>query len=404
MRPEARGNLTLGRRADFRQKEHARVLAVPTRSLPATRCCPVISINSADRLLILAPHPDDESLATGGLIQKAIAAGARVRVLFVTSGDNNPWPQRYLERRWRISEIHRERWAARRRAEATAALRALGADEEVARYLAYPDQGLTGLLMSADEERLQLLRDEWRKFRPTIAILPAIDDAHPDHSALAVLAALDLNDGANPNLRCYDFLVHRPKVPRSGSGVQIALSEAEVQAKLAAIRCHESQTALSRGRLERFVQREEYFREFQAGTTGEALHPIAHAELEHETLTVAVSRHWHFWGNRYLFLAGQDAFGRSIRWSVKVSGAGGKTVLRDEQTSESSACATVEVDGKQICVRIKMGDFGPDCHLYAKLSEPTLFFDRAGWREIISSGNARAEVVQAPAVFSSSAA
>jgi LmbE family N-acetylglucosaminyl deacetylase len=367
-------------------------------------CRPVISINSADRLLLLAPHPDDESLATGGLIQKAIAAGARVRVLFVTSGDNNPWPQRYLERRWHISASHRERWAERRRAEATAALRALGADAEAARYLGYPDQGLTGLLMAADEARLQLLRDEWRKFRPTIAIVPAVDDAHPDHSALAVMASLVLDDGANPDLRVYDFLVHRPKVLRSGSAIQVTLSDAQLQAKLAAVRCHESQIALSRGRLERLVQREEYFREVDTGTTGDAPHPIAAAALDQESLTVAIARHWHFWGDRFLFVAGQDSLGRSIRWSVKVSGQGGKTLLRDEQTSNSTACASVEPDGKQTLVRMKRGDLGPGCHIYAKLSEPTMFFDRAGWREIIRPGSASPKLANPSALFSASAA
>src|SRR5690349_21163552 len=31
-----------------------------------------------DRILIVAPHPDDEALAAGGLIQRAMAHGARV--------------------------------------------------------------------------------------------------------------------------------------------------------------------------------------------------------------------------------------------------------------------------------------------------------------------------------------
>ncbi len=39
---------------------------------------------STDRLLVFAPHPDDETLATGELIQTALAAGASVRVIFAT--------------------------------------------------------------------------------------------------------------------------------------------------------------------------------------------------------------------------------------------------------------------------------------------------------------------------------
>ena len=47
--------------------------------------------SAQDRLLVVAPHPDDETIAAGGLIQSALHAGAAVRVLFATDGDNNPW-------------------------------------------------------------------------------------------------------------------------------------------------------------------------------------------------------------------------------------------------------------------------------------------------------------------------
>ena len=53
-----------------------------------------LTFRASDRLLVFAPHPDDETIATGELIQLAIAAGVAVRVVFATDGDNNPWPQR----------------------------------------------------------------------------------------------------------------------------------------------------------------------------------------------------------------------------------------------------------------------------------------------------------------------
>ena len=54
-------------------------------------------LSARDRVLVLAVHPDDESLCAGGLIQHALAHGAKVRVVFITDGDNNPWPQRFVE-------------------------------------------------------------------------------------------------------------------------------------------------------------------------------------------------------------------------------------------------------------------------------------------------------------------
>lgn len=42
---------------------------------------------SRERILIFAPHPDDETLGCGGLMSKAKAAGAEVYVQFITVGD-----------------------------------------------------------------------------------------------------------------------------------------------------------------------------------------------------------------------------------------------------------------------------------------------------------------------------
>ena len=47
-------------------------------------------ITKDSRLLMIAPHPDDEALATGGLLQRAQAKGAQVYVAFLTDGENNP--------------------------------------------------------------------------------------------------------------------------------------------------------------------------------------------------------------------------------------------------------------------------------------------------------------------------
>jgi hypothetical protein len=66
-------------------------------------------LNGKDRLLVLAPHPDDESLATGGLIQRATRQGLPVKVVFLTNGQNNPWAQRIVERRWRIGPADQRR-------------------------------------------------------------------------------------------------------------------------------------------------------------------------------------------------------------------------------------------------------------------------------------------------------
>ena len=42
-----------------------------------------------DRVLILAPHPDDETIGTAGVLQQAKKAGAQVKVVCFTNGDAN---------------------------------------------------------------------------------------------------------------------------------------------------------------------------------------------------------------------------------------------------------------------------------------------------------------------------
>lgn len=44
---------------------------------------------NSDKVLILAPHPDDEAIATAGVIQKALKAGSDIKVVFFTNGDFN---------------------------------------------------------------------------------------------------------------------------------------------------------------------------------------------------------------------------------------------------------------------------------------------------------------------------
>ena len=65
---------------------------------------------SDSRLMLIAPHPDDEALACGIILQHAVRADAPIRVVYATDGDDNPWPQRVLERKWRLNAADRKRW------------------------------------------------------------------------------------------------------------------------------------------------------------------------------------------------------------------------------------------------------------------------------------------------------
>ncbi|MFY7951677.1 MAG: PIG-L deacetylase family protein, partial [Armatimonadaceae bacterium] len=95
-----------------------------------------------DRILIVAPHCDDETLGAGGLIETARRRGVPVKVVFLTHGDGfriaaslalrevSPGPTDYL------------RFGEHRRSEAIAALTRLGVSPADIHFLGYPDQGL----------------------------------------------------------------------------------------------------------------------------------------------------------------------------------------------------------------------------------------------------------------------
>lgn len=215
---------------------------------------------SGARLMVLAPHPDDESLAAGGLIQRALAYRVPVSVVFATDGENNPWPQRVLERRLWINARQRLAWAARRRGEADAALAALGAAGISVHRLGWPDGGVTWQLLDDTTAMLATMRGLLEQERPSVLVLPDLVDRHPDHSAIHVLMEMVFQSMPNAvHPACLGYLLHgrsRPGVPRRAV---FTLDAGEQQRKRAAILAHASQTTLSRGRLLHFASDTEPF-------------------------------------------------------------------------------------------------------------------------------------------------
>lgn len=219
------------------------------------------------RLLVVAPHPDDETIATGILIQQVLAAGGAIRVLLLTAGDNNPWPQRWIERRVRIGPRERERWGRRRRAEILAALDKLGVDNGDLQCLAWPDMGLTDCLMNPAHRAVDTLQQVIEAFAPSLVAMPSLDDRHPDHGATHVMLRLAVaKSTCRPQLLAY--LVHgRPGDVRH---VSLAGSTAQQTNKHAALRQHQSQMVLSGRRISRWAARPERYVEVPLALTATA--------------------------------------------------------------------------------------------------------------------------------------
>ena len=215
------------------------------------------AFSAQTRLLVVAPHPDDETIACGLLIQQVRAAGGEVQVLLLTAGDNNPWPQRWLERRLRIGAGERLRWGRRRLVEMQQALLQLGVPTQAMHFLGWPDLGVTDCLLQADRAPLATLRAALARCAPSLIAIPALDDRHPDHAAAHVLVRLALAPADGP-LPLLTYLVHG--AAPSGGDLDLGGSPAQWAGKLAALAAHRSQLALSGGRMRRMACRPERYR------------------------------------------------------------------------------------------------------------------------------------------------
>ncbi len=355
---------------------------------------PLFNISRTDRILYFAPHPDDESLGGGGLIQHAVRVGAAVKVVFLTDGDRNPWAQRAAERRWTIGPQEQARWGKRRRAESVAALRRLGLEEGAAEFLGWPDQGVTALLMKADEAVLETICSEIAGFAPTLLVLPSSEDTHPDHNAFNVLAQLALARLSERGRHCpqLTYVIHPPTYPVTGHKVALALSAEEVRVKREAIERHETQM-LSRRRFLAHATPLEKFLLPSAPHAESATHPIRSAVFEDGALRLMVELPaLRRFGNPRLHTAFESLTEGPVRWTMHLPHRSGSTRIHCATTGRERRLATVRVKGRIAEIAVPVWAVQPVGRAYVKLDCRPLFFDFAGWHEVAVAERAGASM------------
>jgi LmbE family N-acetylglucosaminyl deacetylase len=269
-----------------------------------------------ERILIFAPHPDDEMLGCGGLIQAALARGAEVHVALMTNGDASElslvFGERELSRKPRaFIDLGRTR-----QQESIAALGSLGLPAERIYFLGYPNNGLVALWRPDHWLRASPYRSPYtaaiaspyqRSFTPAaayageqvlsdvVALLEQVkpdavyvthpQDIHPDHWAtcafvsygLATVAAQNADSWAS-RTRLYGYLIHWPHFPSPGrlrpklplkppreivttraDWIELPLSPDETERKLDATRMYRSQLPSLDRLLLNFVRANELF-------------------------------------------------------------------------------------------------------------------------------------------------
>lgn len=364
-----------------------------------------LAVSPTDRILMVAAHPDDETLAAGGLLASAATANATVRVVFVTDGDHNPWVQRLYEKRLTVHGTDdKARYASLRRAEALAAAERLGLPRSSLIFYQYPDQGLTSMIMGDGERLVARLAGEFTTFAPTMLVIPSMLDVHPDHNAIGAVARMALDrlgwdpsrEGSVP-FRVLSCVVHGAALmPPSASDARFHLGEQALQAKREALSVYATQLAWRPSRLTRFVTGSEGFNEGEPGP-GHPRHPLVSVTGGPDSLWLEFRR-----GSRYLLhgkarlflvvlppgggppikLAGgwRPHHGTVTLWPVAVH-------LRDSrgETRQDGPTVVARVRGRRehCLIQLPRAVFPAGAVVFVKLERRCGFFDDAGWMRLV---------------------
>jgi len=271
--------------------------------------------SDSDRVLILAPHPDDEDIGCGGVIQRAIKSGAKVKVAYLTNGDHNELAFIVYEKRLVMFNSAFVAMGKVRENEAKKAMAVLGLDESNLIFLGYPDYGTNAMFFSfwetahrpfksyltrqsyvpykeapsygapyKAENILADIKSILLDYRPNKIFVSHPADVNGDHWAYYCFLQIALQDLKKelPEPKVLAYFVHTPGWPSprhyhpalslepsakdfSDSLVNwssLKLTQEEIDKKYKAMLCYKSQTCVSAFYLLAFVRQNELFGDY----------------------------------------------------------------------------------------------------------------------------------------------
>ena len=270
----------------------------------------VLDVPDATRLLVIAPHPDDEVLGAGGLMQRVHETGGAVRVVYLTDGDGYPEGVKTEDHVETPTAKDYLGYGKQRRREARAALVRLGLADAFQTFLGFPDSGLCKLTRVYWSERRGAYRSPYTRltrpprsemlvpatkyrgedlsqelalvigdFKPTMIAVPRQEDQHADHCAAWFFLADSLTDvrRVHPEFSTdvVNYIVHFNSWPfeeegprldpppglRGGASgwMRLALTPAETRAKRGALRRYTTQMHVMDWFLDGFARTNEVF-------------------------------------------------------------------------------------------------------------------------------------------------
>lgn len=129
-----------------------------------------VSTNRRESIIVFAPHPDDEVIGCAGIIQQALARGAEVKVVDITSGDGFDAAAAGVTHK-PVNEVGPDDFLALsrlRQSQSRDAIQILGGTTDDLIVLGYPDGDLGNLYQSKDD---QVIRQQFTKKDETYALI-----------------------------------------------------------------------------------------------------------------------------------------------------------------------------------------------------------------------------------------
>lgn len=178
------------------------------------------------RVLVVSPHPDDESIGCGGTLRLHARDGDEVRIVFLTSGEAGGF-----------DVISPQELALQREQEAAEAARILGVEE--IEFWHQPDS-----MLRVNNALVRRLAQTLRTWNPDVVYAPHAHEDSPDHRAgcrlvRRAVASLD-GEGARPDCRFFEVWTPIRRIDEI-----VDISET-LDDKLEAIRAHRSQCDIMR--------------------------------------------------------------------------------------------------------------------------------------------------------------
>ena len=178
------------------------------------------------RVLVLSPHPDDDSIGCGGTLRQHVLDGDSIKLIVLTSGEGGGHGRQSPEETAKIRE-----------SEALAAGRVLGFTD--AEFWRQPDGRL-----QVKQELVNRLQETIRTWNPQLIYSPHLSESHADHQAATrlLIQALDSAEytGVDVSVRLYEIWTPIQEMD------EIVDISGFVETKLEAIRQHRTQVGVIR--------------------------------------------------------------------------------------------------------------------------------------------------------------